>query len=237
MDKESCNKIEKKYVTVHDQIEEVVGNNLIELNISIVNGGTLVNSKNSKNNNNFDGIEFFQVDSGTLMVLETETKSTEFINNVNSDDIEFIQVDSGTLMVPENFNKSSNILLESNDNVTTSRVEKVIPMVENTVGIISSGIHGFTNIDNVSCYANSVIQVLFHCESLVNEIHNNELGPILQQCLDEYSNNSISSNTRTIREYLDNETICYTLLEQQDCVQFLEALMNRNRRRYYVITL
>lgn len=28
---------------------------------------------------------------------------------------------------------------------------------------------------------------------------------------------------------MDNETIRYTRLEQQDCVQFLEALMNRNR--------
>ncbi|KAF0747376.1 Integrase catalytic domain-containing protein [Aphis craccivora] len=36
-----------------------------------------------------------------------------------------------------------------------SRVEKVIPMMVNPVSIISSGIHGFTNIDNVSCYANS----------------------------------------------------------------------------------
>jgi len=36
MDKETCNKIEKKDVTVHDQIEDVVGNSLIEPNISIV---------------------------------------------------------------------------------------------------------------------------------------------------------------------------------------------------------
>jgi len=120
------------------------------------------------------------------------------------------------------------ILLESNDNITTSIVQKRIPKIENPVGIISSGICGFTNIDNFSCYANCVIQILFLCESLANRIRNNVLGKTLQQCLDNYSINGIPFNTRTIREYLDDETIFYSRQEQQYCVQFLEALMNRN---------
>jgi len=113
------------------------------------------------------------------MVLETKTKSIEVFNNVNFDDTEFIHVDSCTIMVPKNCYKSSNILLEPSDNITASRVQKIIPKIENPVGIISSGICDFTNIDYVSCYANSVMQVLFHCESLANLIRNNELGPTL----------------------------------------------------------
>ncbi|KAF0747465.1 ATP-dependent DNA helicase, partial [Aphis craccivora] len=233
MDKETYNEIEDRSMTVDDQTEEEVNeNNMSKPKANKVNVGTLVKSTEVSNNNNFDDIEFIRVDSGTVMVLETDIKSTEVSNNDKFDEIEFIHVDSCTLMVPENFNRSSNISFESSTNATTSKVQKIIPKIENPKGIISSGIHGFTNIDNVSCYANSVIQVLFHCESLVNKISNNELGPTLQQCLDEYSNNSISSNTRTIREYLDSETIYYTLIEQQDCVQFLEALMNRNRHTF-----
>jgi len=232
LDKETYNEIEKSSVTVDDQIiEKVVENNLIEPNVNIINEGTPEKSTRARNNNNFDDIEFCRVDSGTVMVLETKTKSIEVCNNDNCDDIEFIHVNSCTIMVPENIN-SSIILLESNEDVITSKIQKIIPKTEKPKDVISSRIFGFTNNDNVSCYANSVIQVLFHCESLVHKIHNYELGPIIQQCLEEYSNNSISSNTRTIREYLDNETIMYTRVQQQDCVQFLEALMNRNRHTF-----
>ncbi|KAF0747375.1 ATP-dependent DNA helicase [Aphis craccivora] len=53
---------------IHNQIEEVIGNNLIEPNIIIVNA--LVKSKNARNNNNFDGIEFSQFDNGYLKQLK-----------------------------------------------------------------------------------------------------------------------------------------------------------------------
>ncbi len=181
-----------------------------------------------------DDIEFIQVDSDTILVPETKTKSTKIVDyNIIINDIQFIQVNSNTLKVPENCNIRSDSLLETiSDNATVSKNPKTIKIssIKNKVDITSSSIFcGFTNTDGVSCYANSVIQVLFNCQSLVNEIRNNQLGPTLQHSLHEYTSNSGSCDTRTIREYLDNETILYTLQQQQDCIEFLEALMDRSR--------
>lgn len=95
----------------------------------------------------------------------------------------------------------------------------------------SVNICGFKNDDEVSCYANSVVQILFHCESLVRKIQNNELGTIMRQSLIEYKNKKIT-NTWLIRQYVDNNEFVFTLNEQQDCVQFLETLMNHTRHTF-----
>lgn len=87
---------------------------------------------------------------------------------------------------------------------------------------------GFKNDDEVSCYANAVVQILFHCESLVRRIENNELGPIMRQSLIQFKNKQ-TTNTWSIRKYVDNNEFVFTLKEQQDCVQFLETLMNHTR--------
>jgi len=129
MDKETCDEIEENDVAADDQIVRVVENNSIKPNVSIANRYILVKSTKVRNNNSFDDIDFLQVDSGTVMALETITKSTEVLNNVKFDDVEFIHVDSCTIMVPENCNRRSNILLESSDNITTSRVQKIIPKI------------------------------------------------------------------------------------------------------------
>lgn len=56
------------------------------------------------------------------------------------------------------------------------------------------------NITNV--LFNSVIQVLFHCESFVNEIRNYQLRPTLQRCLDEYGNvNALSVKRQQYNKY------------------------------------
>jgi len=72
MDKEICNEIEKNYMKADDQIVKVVKNNSIQPNVSIANGNILVKSTKVRNSNNFDDIEFFQVDSGTAKVVETK---------------------------------------------------------------------------------------------------------------------------------------------------------------------
>lgn len=90
---------------------------------------------------------------------------------------------------------------------------------------------GFKNDDEVSCYANSVVQILFHCESLVRKIQNNELGPVMRQSLIEYKNKKLT-NTWLIRQYVDDNDLVFTLNEQQDCVQFLETLMNHTRHTF-----
>ncbi|KAF0754430.1 ubiquitin carboxyl-terminal hydrolase 25-like [Aphis craccivora] len=165
------------------------------------------------NNNNLDDIEFIQVDSHTILVPKTKTKSTKIVDyNIINNDIQFIQVNSNTLKVPENCNTRSDSLLEAIIDITSSSI-----------------FCGFTKTDGVSCYANSIIQVLYNCQSLVNEIRNNQLGPTLQHSLYEYTSNSGLCNTRTIREYLNDEIILYTLQQQQDCIEFLEALMDRSR--------
>ncbi|KAE9530107.1 hypothetical protein AGLY_011569 [Aphis glycines] len=161
-----------------------------------------------------------------VMVIDTFKEIEKYSETVD-DQI----VNSNTLKVPENYNIRSDSLLETiSDNATVSKNPKTIKIssIKNKVDItLSSTFCGFTNTDGVSCYANSVIQVL--CQSLVNEIRNNQLGPTLQHSLHEYTSNSGSCDTRTIREYLDNETILYTLQQQQDCIEFLEVLMNRSR--------
>ncbi|KAE9523754.1 hypothetical protein AGLY_015814 [Aphis glycines] len=211
MDIDTFKEIEKYSETVDDQIvQEEVKNNFIKPNVPAIDGFPVLN------NNNLDDIEFIQVDSDTILVPETKTKSTKIIN-------------SNTLKVPENCNIRSDSLLETmSDNATVSKNPKTIKIssIKNKVDITSSS---FTNTDGVSCYANSAIQVFFNCQSLVNEIRNNQLGPTLQHSLHECTSNSGSCDTRTIREYLDNETILYTLQQQQDCIEFLEALLDRRR--------
>ena len=241
MDIDTFKEIEKYSETVDDQIvQEEVKNNFIKPNVPAIDGFPVEKSKKSikstkvLNNNNMDDIEFIQVDSDTILVPETKTKSTKIVDyNIMINDIQFIKVNSNTLKVPENCNIRSDSLLETiSDNATVSKNPKKIKIssIKNKVDTTSSSIFsGFTNTDGVSCYANSVIQVLFNCQSLVNEIRNNQLGPTLQHSLHEYTSNSGSCDTRTIREYLDNETILYTLQQQQDCIEFLEALMDRSR--------
>jgi len=241
MDIDTFKEIEKYSETVDDQIvQEEVKNNFIKPNVPAIDGFPVEKSKKSikstkvLNNNNLDDIEFIQVDSDTILVPETKTKSTKIVDyNIIINDIQFIQVNSNTLKVPENCNIRSDSLLETiSDNATVSKNPKTIKIssIKNKVDITSSSTFcGFTNTDGVSCYANSVIQVLFNCQSLVNEIRNNQLGPTLQHSLHEYTSNSGSCDTRTIREYLDNETILYTLQQQQDCIEFLEALMDHSR--------
>jgi len=68
---------------------------------------------------------------------------------------------------------------------------------------------GFSNNDNVSCYANSVVQILFHCELLATKIRNDQLGPILKHTLQQYSNENIELNTTSIRSYLTNDFQVY----------------------------
>ncbi|KAF0750694.1 ubiquitin carboxyl-terminal hydrolase 25-like [Aphis craccivora] len=209
MDIDTFKEIEKYSETVDDQIvQKEVKNNFIKPNVPAIDGFPVEKFKKS-------------------------IKSTKVLNNNNLDDIEFIQVNSNTLKVPENCSIRSDSLLETiSDNATVSKNPKTIKIssIKNKVDITSSSTFcGFTNIDGVSCYANSIIQVLFNCQSLVNEIRNNQLGPTLQHSLHEYTSNSGSCVTRTIREYLDNETILYTVQQQQDCIEFLEALMDRSR--------
>ncbi|KAE9542423.1 hypothetical protein AGLY_003284 [Aphis glycines] len=167
-------------------------------------------------------------------IVQKEVKNNFIKPNVPA--IDGFPVNSNTLKVPENCNIRSDSLLETiSDNATVSKNLKTIKIssIKNKVDITSSSTFcGLTNTDGVSCYANSIIQVLFNCQSLVNEIRNNQLGPTLKHSLHEYTSNSGSCDIRTMREYLDNETILYTLQQQQDCIEFLEALMDRRRPKF-----
>jgi hypothetical protein len=128
----------------------------------------------------------------------------------------------------------NNIEIEDDDNINTITGNSVVEQIHTTINNIDGNvqtrlIRGFSNNDNVSCYANSVIQIIFHCELLVTKIRNNQLGPTLRHCLQQYENNNIVPETRSIREYLTNEFYVYNDIQQQDCVHFLESLMNRHR--------
>lgn len=142
-------------------------------------------------------------------------RQDEFLSR--HDSTVFVQVDADTLIVAEN--------------VTDSVVNEPEPMDTNKTVPIQV-IRGFLNNDNVSCYANSVVQVLFHCEQLVTEIYNNQLGPALHHCLQKYYVENTVHQTTVIREYLSDDIYAYTDLQQQDCVQFLESLINRHRTTF-----
>uniref|UniRef100_A0A8D9BLJ6 ATP-dependent DNA helicase PIF1 n=1 Tax=Cacopsylla melanoneura TaxID=428564 RepID=A0A8D9BLJ6_9HEMI len=83
-------------------------------------------------------------------------------------------------------------------------------------------IPGFTNADGVSCYANSVLQCLFHCE------------PILLKLLEDSSNDPLSLIARSFISQSDNID-CRSLrncigepfsrVEQQDPSEFLAELL------------
>ena len=94
------------------------------------------------------------VDKVVEVIIE-DLSEIKNLNNQESDDIEFIHINSDTIIVPENV-----------DNVSNDNTNETV-------------FCGLRNDDQVSCYANSVIQVLFHCQSLVDKIQNNELGPII----------------------------------------------------------
>ncbi|XP_050544317.1 uncharacterized protein LOC126907242 [Daktulosphaira vitifoliae] len=130
------------------------------------------------------------------------------------------------------FNRSMSIT-DDNDHSDVSIAKKKI--VKNKIKI-SRKIIGFENIDNVSCYANSVIQALYHCDKLVSAIHKGQVGEKLKQQLIGYEANKVT-NMFEIRKYVDdtlNNTI-FTRNEQQDCVEFMEALMNCNRSIYDIL--
>jgi len=90
----------------------------------------------------------------------------------------------------------------------------------------------FSNNDNVSCYANSVVLILFHCELLATNIRNDQLGPILKHTLQQYNNENIKLDTTSIKSYLTNVFQVYTDMYQQDCVQFLKSLINHHRNAF-----
>jgi len=121
MDIDTFKEIEKYSETINDQIvQEEVKNNFIKLNVPAIDGFPVEKSKKSikstkvLNNNNLNDIEFIQVDSDTILVAETKSKSTKIVEyNITINDIQFIRVNSNTLKVPENCNIRSDSLLET----------------------------------------------------------------------------------------------------------------------------
>lgn len=127
-------------------------------------------------------------------------------------------------MITENeYDTVRNEPMDTTDNMTISK-PSASDMHNTTYNINGNKqahiIRGLSNNDNVSCYANSVIQIIFHCESLITEIRNNQLGPSLRLCLQQYDNDRINvPETRCIREYSTNDFYIYSDIQQQDCVQ------------------
>lgn len=121
----------------------------------------------------------------------------------------------------------NSIINNNNMTVTNNQIDETNNVsISNYMNVDTSNICGFENNDGVSCHANSVTQILFHCETLINKIHNNELGQNLLQCLQQYDKENGTPETLPIRLYLTNSVDTYSDNEQQDCVQFLESLMN-----------
>lgn len=86
MDIDTFKEIEKYSETVDDQIvQEKVKNNFVKPNVPAIDGIPMEKSKKSikstkvLDNNNLDDIEFIQVDSDTILVPETKTKSTKIV--------------------------------------------------------------------------------------------------------------------------------------------------------------
>jgi len=83
------------------------------------------------------------------------------------DNIEFLQIDDNKHMVFNNIQ----------ENIIVSKSPKIIqPIKEEKSPIL---VTRFSNNNNVSCYANSVVQILFHHMYLATKIRNDLLGPIL----------------------------------------------------------
>lgn len=87
-------------------------------------------------------------------------------------------------------------------------------------------IRPFINKDKFSCYANSIIQCLYSCDTITQLISNGDCGTLLKNHLEEYtstSNKKIMS-TLSIREFLGPP---FTSEMEQCCIEFLEALLSK----------
>ena len=92
-------------------------------------------------------------------------------------------------------------------------------------------IHGFQNTDEVSCYANAVLQCLLHLNVIRQQLFNCDKSDVLRILMHRYENGMRTLNTYAIRqclgEYFSNTAkrnasdFLTTLCEKYDCIRNL----------------
>lgn len=91
---------------------------------------------------------------------------------------------------------------------------------------------GFTNTDGVSCYANSVIQVIFHCRSILLNILDETQETPLKQLARAFISQSGNLECKDLRTYLGEP---FSLRQQQDVSEFFNAITARFERVIYFL--
>ncbi|KAI5699214.1 hypothetical protein M8J76_012092 [Diaphorina citri] len=118
----------------------------------------------------------------------------------------------------ETLNRQNDRIWKENKHVKQIQSEVNIPPAE----LIC--IPGFKNEDGVSCYANSTLQCLFHCQDILLKILEDETGDALSLLAREFVSQAHNLDTRSLRELIGGH---FTLCEQQDSEEFFEAILNK----------
>lgn len=84
-------------------------------------------------------------------------------------------------------------------------------------------IPGFSNLDNISCYANSSLHVIFNCTHIWNNLVNSSEHSILKDLAFSYISHENILSSSSIRRQLGHPFINE---EQQDAAEFICALIN-----------
>lgn len=82
-------------------------------------------------------------------------------------------------------------------------------------------IHPFQNTDNVSCYANTVIQCLLHLSGIRKQLFICDKSNILMTLMHRYENGMSNLNTYIVRQYLGEY---FTINVKRDAFEFLTML-------------
>lgn len=88
---------------------------------------------------------------------------------------------------------------------------------QNTIWII----HGFQNMNKVSCYANAVLQCLLNLTTIRKELLNCDKSDVLRMIMHRYENGMRNLNTYTVRQYLGEH---FSINIKRDVFEFLTVL-------------
>ena len=82
------------------------------------------------------------------------------------------------------------------------------------------------NFDRLSCYSNSLIQIIFNCSTIEEKLKNDNTSHILKKVFFEYKNKTLK-NLHELREFVHEQYKYYTIEtktdynQQQDVAEFL----------------
>ena len=93
----------------------------------------------------------------------------------------------------------------------------------NVASNISINVRGLKNNDGLSCYANVVLQCIFHCQPMKSQLMNLPIDHVLRKALLAYSLKNKLVNVLEIRRLAGKR---YIIEEQQDAHEFITDLFN-----------